>query len=100
MKDTRSQEIKKLLKVDFPEALFRVRIHKYSMGEAIYVKTNLVKREQLRVEFNVPVIGHTEETKNNIQTIKEKLTKYQSIDRDQWGEIMSGGNTFLFVEEL
>lgn len=101
MRDTRSQEIKKILKTEFPNAKINVRIHKYSMGESIYVSTDLI--EWIRhTEEGVPgyTQSKTEQSRENETTIKDLLKNFESVDRDQWGEIMSGGNTFLFIESL
>ena len=101
MRDIRAFEIKKQLKKYYPNAKFKVWIHKYSMGESINVRTNAFK---IDVVPNPNGYGYTreiskkdEETRNHIKAL---LRSYESIDRDQWGEILSGGNTYLFIEEL
>jgi hypothetical protein len=100
MRDTRSTEIKKILKNAYPEAQFRVRIHKYSMGESIHVNTDLIKREKVSEEFGVDIIGYSKKATEVLGHIETLLRGYESIDRDQWGDILGGGNTFLFIEEL
>jgi len=106
MRDQRSQEIKKILKKCYPDAQFKVRINKYSMGESIHIYTDL-----LIILPNKPVEEYTE--KENIereksmafnQTERERiqnlLSEFSHIDRcDITGEILSGGNTYLFVED-
>ena len=56
MTDRRSYDIKKKLKMHYPDAKFSVRIDKYSMGESINIHTN--------------------------------------------GDILGGGNTYLFIEAM
>lgn len=101
MRDTRSTEIKKLLKGFYPNATFNVRIHKYSMGESIYVSTNAFKIDQVPDPRGYGYINQASEQDQTTRThIKKVLGEYESVDRDQWGDILSGGNTFLFVESL
>jgi hypothetical protein len=101
MKDTRSTEIKKILKKEYPGAKFSVRIDKYSMGESINVRTDAFHIDQVADPRGYGYINQASEKDAAIRTnIKELLAKYEDIDRDQWGEILSGGNTFLFVEEF
>jgi hypothetical protein len=102
MKDTRSNEIKKILKKEFPEAKVRVRIHKYSMGESIYVNTDLIEWVKVVDESNYTGFSQrkTEQSRDNESTIKDLLRSFERVDRDQWGDILSGGNTFLFIESL
>lgn len=101
MKDTRGFEIKKLLKSKYPNNQFRVRLHKYSMGESIYVNTDLIVRQRIPDPRGY---GYTEpftdESNKRMAELKELLRDYESVDRDQWGEILSGGNTYLFIESL
>jgi len=76
------------LKKKYPKAQFRVWIHKYSMGEAIYVKTDLIQNRGI------------DATSETALTIRRLLREYESVDHDEWGDILSGGNTFLFIEKL
>ena len=100
-RDTRSNEIKKLLKKEFPFAVFTVKIDKYSMGESINVRTNAYHTDVLPDPRGFGYIREiTKENKAIKNKIHELLYKYESVDRDQWGEILSGGNTYLFIEEL
>ena len=101
MRDTRSTEIKRLLKKYYPNAQFKVQIHKYSMGESINVRTNAFKIEQIPDPRGYEYITRvSEQSQTNRDHIKSLLRSYQSIDRDQWGEILSGSNTYVFVDEL
>lgn len=101
MNDTRSTEIKKVLRKFYPNATFKVRIHKYSMGEAIYVSTNAFKIDQVPDPRGYGYVMQASEQDTTTRNhIKKVLSDYESVDRDQWGEIMSGGNTFLFVEDM
>ena len=101
MRDTRSTEIKKLLKKFYPNAIFNVRIHKYSMGESINVSTNAFKVEQVPDPRGYGFINQTsEQDACNRDHIKKLLSEYERVDRDQWGDILSGGNTFLFIESI
>lgn len=93
MRDTRSTEIKRILRKAYPKAQFKVWIHKYSMGESIYVRTDLIKKDST----GLPTI---EESNEYTKAIRKLLSGYESIDRDQWGEILGGGNTFLFIQGL
>ncbi len=98
----RSTEIKKLLKSEFPDAIFKVRIHKYSMGESINVNTDLLQRE--KVEDTGSYLGYsmkmTDQSKRNLEQIKNLIGDHEHLDRDESGDILSGGNTFLFIETL
>lgn len=101
MKDTRSYEIKKLLKKYYPNATFKVSINKYSMGESISVRTNAFKVNEVPDPRGYGyVIELSEQDQGNRDHITKLLRDYESVDRDQWGEILSGGNTYLRVETL
>lgn len=101
MRDTRSSEIKKLLKKYYPNAIFKVRIHKYSMGESIYVTTNAFTFEIVPDPVGYGSIRKmSEQDRENKHYIEKLLQDYESVDRDESGDILSGGNTFLFVESL
>lgn len=113
MTDNRGREIKKMLIKAFPNGDFRVRLHKYSMGESINIKTNLLKygwQECLNhgklengaycYKCSTPsrYINPTVEIEKQI---KSMVSKYESIDRDEaTGEILSGGNTYVFVDPI
>ena len=98
MKDTRSYEIKRIIKKEFPQAKVRVHINKYSMGESINVDTDICTRELVLDEFGRSTHPYTEQGKKNLDKLRELLHSYESVDRDQFGEILSGGNTYLFIE--
>lgn len=102
MRDRRSTEIKKLLKRFYPNAKFNVYIHKYSMGESINVRTNAFKIDQIPDPRGYGYINQTSEQDQTTRDhIKRVLKDYESVDRDEGtGEILCGGNTFLFIETL
>lgn len=127
-RDSRGQEIKRLLAKHYPAATFRVRIHKYSMGKSIHVQTNLLQEILPTVQLHGETVwlsaldckANRQETltgeewdalwayrkaikarHDQAEEIKRVLSGYESIDRDSaTGEILSGGNTYLFVECL
>ena len=114
MRDNRSIEIKKILKEAFPSASFKVRIEKYRGGESIYVYTDALKDDKQFYELQRQLAQgkaiasdeyeEAEETHKHNERIKEKirllLKGYEHIQKDYYGEILSGGNTFLFIEKL
>ena len=104
MKDKRSYEIKTVLKKYYPEAIFRVKIDKYSMGESINIKTDLKKEYPDDVDFRnltpecLAIKEHNEKITQEIETL---LKDFWHLDRDPiTGEILAGGNTYLFVDSL
>jgi hypothetical protein len=100
MRDTRGSEIKALLKKNYPGAKFSVRLDKYSMGESINVHTDLLVREKIEYPTGGFTYGYSDATVAKMREIKSLLSEYESVDRDQYGEILSGGNTYLFIEPL
>lgn len=101
MRDSRSHEIKKLLKKHYPKATFRVRIDKYSMGESINVATDAFKIDQVPDPRGYGYVNQISDVDELIRGhIKQLLHSYESVDRDQWGEILAGGNTYLFIDTL
>lgn len=118
-KDSRSFEIKKILKRWRPQSFFSVRIHKYSMGESIRVKTNLLKQttaegyhescrlnrqEELSDEQYKVAAAYRKAVVHNHKVeegVRGLLRDYESVDLDPvTGEILAGGNTYLFVERI
>ena len=102
MRDTRSFEIKQLLKKYYPNAIFKVKIDKYSMGESINIRTNAFKIDLVpdtQRGFGM-MYKASEQDSTTRDHIKNILAKFEDIDRDEQGEILSGGNTFLFVGEI
>ena len=119
-RDTRGTEIKRLLKALYPTAQFQVRLHKYSMGESINVYTDLLEAGQyaddiwttenrMRVQESVTdaeyqayqaykamLLKNTETTRR----LRADLSGYERVDRDERGEILSGGNTYLHISRL
>lgn len=107
MKETRSFEIKKILKKEYPDNQFKVRIEKYSMGETIRVYTDrVIEFENKKAEYQMnedekqerqEITELNHKIKNEIQAL---LKDFSHVDRCEiTGEILSGGNTYLFVEE-
>ena len=118
-RDNRSYEMKKVLQKQYPGAKFTVKIHKYSMGESIYVKTNLLKtwteedsdnnwKKQYRANgpYKITESMRATEAKNKhnevIRNELEALLKsFWHIDYDSFsGEILGGGNTYMNIGEL
>jgi hypothetical protein len=110
-RDTRSAEMKKILKKKFPDYVFKVKTNKYSMGESFNVYTDMLPEHPGRkvnksyhdlegidrLEFDL----FTEERQRIEKMIKELVGHHESIDRcPMTGEILSGGNTFMFIERL
>ena len=117
MKDRRSIEIRKILKKHFPQAKFRVKIEKDSLSEAIRIYTDLLEdftNEEIEVidqaRFtqtieNVEVYEKAIEKEKKNEEIRQKihqlLRDFESVSYDEvTGEILGGGNTYLFVEPL
>lgn len=102
MRDTRSYEIKKLLKKFYPNAKFEVKINKYSMGESINVRTNAFKIDQIPDPRGYGyVMQASEQDATTRDHIRKVLSDYESVDRDPYsGEILNGGNTYLFVQDF
>ena len=71
--------IRQDLKKTFPNIKFSVRSDVYSMGSSI----------------NINYSGDIERSE-----VEKVVQKYEQIDRDQYGEILSGGNMFVFVNKL
>ena len=119
-RDTRGTEIKQLLRSLYPQAQFQVRLHKYSMGESINVYTDLLEagqysediwttesrmRQQESVSdaeyqayqaYKAMLLKNTETTRR----LRADLSGYERVDRDERGEILSGGNTYLHISRL
>jgi len=114
--DKRSYEIKKLLRKTFPTGQFKVKIKKFAGGEAIKVKTDLLKEWTEKDTENHWLIGSGKirevtpeiqetlkkvEYNNQIKKEIEKLLQgFTYIARDEFGEILAGGNTYLDVDRL
>ncbi len=72
-----AKNIRKDLKKAFPGANFSVRSSRYSMGSSIHVRW---------------VDGPS------TNDVEEILHRYERIDRDAGGNILKGGNRFIFAE--
>lgn len=70
-----AKEIREALKEAFPGVKFSVRTSNYSMGSSISVKW---------VDFPT------------VKTVEEIANKYETVRYDEMGEILSGGNHFIF----
>lgn len=102
MRDNRSFIIKQLLKKYYPNAKFEIRISKYSMGESINIRTNAFKIDQVPDPRGYGFINQASEQDATTRThIKGLLTGFENIDRDPGtGEVLCGGNTFLFLSDF
>lgn len=119
-RDTRGMEIKRLLQAKYPQATFQVRLEKYSMGERINISTDLLQEaawtdeicridQAMRNHEDVSegdykaLKAYQEQTvKNNEihRQLKADVRAYEHVDRDERGEILSGGNTYVFIHRL
>jgi hypothetical protein len=99
--DDRSKQMKEILKATYPEAEFRVRIQKYSMGESIHVSTDLMKNTfalRYNEPENRPIFDYNKKIEEKIENL---LHGFWQIARDEsTGEILSGGNTYLNISSL
>jgi len=86
---TKTNEMKKALKKKFRNAKFSIT-HKYGgYSDSYNVRTDLLDNKDF------------EESKPIIKEIEKIVGKYESIDRDErTGEILAGGNTYIFVSKL
>lgn len=69
----KAKEIRKILKGAFPDIKFSVRMSGYS---AVYIN----------YFDGVPT-----------EQVEELVNRFKSIDRDEFGEILAGGNDYIFV---
>jgi len=118
-RDTRSYEMKKALQKQYPTAKFTVKIHKYSMGESIYVKTDLIKawtqedsdndfKQRYRANMPYEITDSIKATRAKSERnevirheIEALLKNFWHIDYDSYsGEILGGGNTYMNIGEL
>ena len=116
-RDMRSNEIKAILKKEFPKNNFRVKIDKYSMGESININTDLIEsapkdeykvinnyakeysaEEQLQAEREAR--ARRDRNQQVTKKIETLLQDYWRVDKDAQGEILAGGNTFIGVSSL
>ena len=73
----RAKEIRKELKIKFPGVKFSVRTKKYSGGSSISISW---------VDFPT------------VEAVEEITSKYESVRYDEYtGEVLCGGNTFVFT---
>jgi hypothetical protein len=117
MKDKRSYEIKKILKKEFPNNEFKVRIDKRSFTTSIDIYTDAVKflwqnNAVWRVEANANPTQEDydeyfkykkdfEKNKEIEEKIRNLVGHYEKIHYDEYtGEILGGGNTFVFIKPL
>ena len=111
--------IKKILKKHFPKAKFKIKTRNSSLSKSIYIYTNLIqdydyirlKELELKLQ-NEGLIDEeskeyheikkiVEQNKATQQKIKTILKDFWYVDYDKFtGEILGGGNCFLFVERL
>lgn len=116
--DNRSTRIKQILRQHYPLSTHRVRIEKYSGGECIYIKTSALNPpeyqiyNQLNDKLRSEGLNEEENTlyeatkKQNERynekqdSIKKLLNEFWHVDRDDQGEILAGGNSYIDVESL
>jgi len=115
--DKRSFTIKKLLKTEYPEASFRVRIKRCGCSESIHIYTSLVsyltEEEQEKhwlfmtkqAEFSnqeiQPILEKLEDEKRIKENILSILRGFYHVDHDEiTGEILLGGNTYIQILPL
>ena len=115
--DKRSFTIKKLLKTEYPEASFSVRIKKSGYSETIYIHTSLIsyltEEEQEKywlfltkqAEFSSqeiqPILDKLEDEKRIKENIYHLLRSFYHVDHDEiTGEILLGGNTYIQILPL
>jgi len=112
--DKRYVEIKKLLGKEFPKAKFKVKISKYSLGESINIYTDLMPEWTAEDSDNYwKLSGHIvdeitdsiKKTVGKIETarlLRERIGEllFWHVDRDAFGEILGGGNSYLHIERL
>jgi hypothetical protein len=112
-RDARSYEMRKILQQAFPKNKFSVKIEKYSMGESIHIKTDLIQpwtaedsdnqfKRGTDMGFNTPSMQATKQKQEYNKAMEQKieslLQKFWHIDWDkQSGEILGGGNTFIDI---
>lgn len=108
-RDNRTYQIKRILKKEYPDAKFSVRIEKFSMGESIEIITDLlppqpkVPKEIVNdynetTEFLKPWLGGCREIENNIRIL---LKDFWNVRRDlATGDILGGGNTYLGFDSM
>lgn len=116
MIDKRSYEIKRKLKETFKGHEFKVKIEKYSMGESIKIRTNLLTE----VKYT-DAVWRVQNTKQYSETdmneyvkfkkaweahnkkeleVKNLLRQFEKVSYDERGDILEGCNTYLFVQPL
>jgi len=112
-------EIKKILKENFPTATFRIKTKNFAGGKSITIYTDLIrlidynKKRDLELKMQGEGLDNEEYKKlqriertitwNKLaeQNIKTLLKDFWSVDYDEYtGEILGGGNCYLFVERL
>lgn len=111
--------IKKLLKMHFPTATFRIKTKNFSGGKSIDIYTDLIKpidydkKRELELKLQNEGLEEAEwQELQNInkaieynqdveQNIKALLKPFWSVDYDEFsGEILQGANCFLSVTNL
>jgi len=118
-RDMRSYEIRRKLEMAFPNYTFRVKCKKYAGGESFEIYTDMLNipfehttavwraerdfnnaTEEEKAEF-LSYRKRLEENKKAEEKIMGVVKDYEKIDYDKAsGEILSGGNTFVFVHYL
>jgi len=114
-----TSKIKKILRQRFPKATFRIRTQSFSGGKSIDIYTDLFREidhnRKRELELKLQNQGLDSEEYKELQrterdiawnrslegNIKKLLKDFWSVDYDEiTGEVLSGGNCYLFVEPL
>jgi len=122
---TNGNQIKRILKANYPKNNFRVRIDKTGLSTAVYIKTDMLKmtdklydefedlswklreKKELRgadadkYETLEKWIEQDRQAKRNIEATLEKHGIEKRIYRDEKSdEILCGGNVFIFITKI
>jgi len=113
--ENNTNKIKKILKKEFKDNTFKIRTKNYTGGKSIWIYTDAIKNterlfelkrklntglnEKERQEWNE--LTKTREKNREVEKkIKELLKEFYEVDYNEFGEIMAGGNCYLFIEPL
>ncbi|RLG17293.1 hypothetical protein DRN75_03865 [Nanoarchaeota archaeon] len=117
--DNNTPMIKKILKQNFPKAVFKVKTERYAGGKTIHIYTDLIKEidynRKRELEMKLEEEGLTikewgeltricmmiEENRKIEAKIKDLLKDFWQVHYDELtGEILQGINCFLCVESI
>lgn len=111
----KSTQMKRILREEYPNSQFKVRKKTGSMSKSFKVYTDLLneninyekfrklkRKDKLTEEEHKKfeeLKGKIDKNKEIEKKIKELLSEFENVDRDErTHEVLSGGNTFLFIE--